>query len=590
MNDDIFKQINEACDIVDLVSNYVTLEKRGANYMGLCPFHDEKTPSFSVSPSKKIAVCMGCKKGGSPISFLSQIENIPFMEAAKRLADKYHIQMNYEIKEKSTNKYKSIYEITSFAQKYYKLYLNGSKSGLEALNYLHNRGLNDDTIDRFNIGLSPNDRSKLSSVLIEKGFNEIDILESGVVKKGNTDYYDLFQNRIMFPICDENNNVVGFSGRIFNSNDPSKYVNSPESVIFKKGNILFNLNNAIKDIRKKNQCILVEGQLDVISLYNAGITNAVCSMGTALTPNQAKLIKKYTNNVIIAYDGDNAGQNAILKAIDVLKPQGLNINIVMLEDGLDPDEYLRKNGPDSLTKKFNEYINEYDFKYLYYFRGRDVNNLNHVELIKANIFDIITESKSETLKERLLRRLATDIKVSYDALDSDYNKYNTASYSKKDVEIKNNDKNNQNSITAYDKAIANLIYLSLDDKDALEYILNEISNDLILDERILILNTLNIYYKKTLKTQTTLEEFKQYLIEINHLEFIDNLDNLWFDKITSKTQKDKLRNDSIKRYKKLKIDNEIKYINQMINDPNIDDVKKIELTKQKIELLKNAKA
>lgn len=589
MNDDIFKQINEACDIVDLVSSYVTLEKRGANYMGLCPFHDEKTPSFSVSPSKKIAKCMGCKKGGSPISFLSQIENIPFMEAAKRLADKYHIQMNYEIKEKSTNKYKNIYEITSFAQKYYKMYLEGSKSGLEALNYLHNRGFNDETINRFNIGLSPNDRTKLTSALKAKGFNEIDILESGIVKKGNNDYYDLFQNRIMFPICDDDDNVVGFSGRIFNSNDPSKYVNSPESVIFKKGNILFNLNNAIKDIRKKNQCILVEGQLDVISLYNAGITNAVCSLGTALTANQARLIKKYTNNVIIAYDGDNAGQNAILKAIDVLNLQGLNINIVVLEDGLDPDEYLKKYGPDSLIKKFDDYINEYDFKYLYYFRGRDINNLNHIELIKSNIFDVIKEANSETLRERLLRRLASDINVSYDALDTDYNKYNTASNSKKDVEIKNNNKNNINNITAYDKAIANLIYLSLDDKDALEYILNEISNELILDERILILNALNIYYKKSLKNQTTIEDFKKYLEEINHKDFINNLDNLRFDKITSKTQKDKLKIDSVKRYKKIKIDNEIKRINQMINDPNIDSLQKEELTKQKMQLIREAK-
>lgn len=558
-----FKEINDSCDIVELVSGYVELKKAGANYNGLCPFHNEKTPSFYVSPEKNIATCMGCKKGGSPITFLSQIENISKIEAAKRLADKYHIEFNYDIKPKINQEYRNLFEITDFSLKFYKLYLNNSKLGLEALDYLHKRGLSNETINKFDIGLAPNNRGVLYEALKEKGFNEVDMLESGLIKKQNS-YYDLFTNRIMFPIKDEDNNVLGYSGRAFNSSDTSKYVNSPESKLFKKGEILFNLNNATKDIRRKNRCILVEGQMDVISLDNAGITEALCSMGTALTINQAKLIKKYTNNVILAYDGDSAGQNAIIKAIDILKLANLNIMIVKIPDGLDPDEYLKKYGSDALNELFNQTMDEYDFRYYYSFKDRNLNNLSHVELIKTDIFKIIKSSKSETLKEKLLRRLSTEIYVSYDALLNDYSKYNTIARTEKTVEKERPIKIESKLPNSYEKAIANLIVLSMDNKESFNYIKEDIGTLSPYDYKIIILDVINMYYEKNQdKNSVSKEEFIEFLKNKfeNYLKVYESLNP---DRLTDKTNKAKLIVDSLNKYKeipkKLEYDENIKTI------------------------------
>ena len=339
-------EIIDKTDIVGLVSEYVTLQKRGKNYFGLCPFHDDQSPSFSVSPSKKIAKCMSCGEGGNPINFLRKVKNISFNDAAVQLAERVGIHIEVAKTPTKVDEFAKYYEINQVAQKFYVHFLFNSQTGKEALEYLYKRGLDLETIKMFGIGLAPKNHTTLTKMLTDKGYSLLDAADIGLLRNGNEGYYDTFSNRIMFPIMDEEGRVVGFSGRIF-INDPNqpKYVNTEETPIYKKGEMLYNLNNAIPHIRKANKVLLCEGQMDVIAVSNSGIKNVICSLGTALTAEQAQLIAKYTKNIVICYDGDTAGIKATGKAFNVLR--NFNAMSVTLPNGMDPDEYLKLNGKDS---------------------------------------------------------------------------------------------------------------------------------------------------------------------------------------------------------------------------------------------------
>lgn len=408
----IIDEINEKTDIVALVSPYVNLVKKGKNYMGQCPFHDDKSPSFSVSPEKHLAKCMACGEGGSPIMFYQKIKNVSFPEAVKALATPLGIKVDIEVAENPTLKE---HELLHEASTFYTYYLLNSAYGKTALSYLEKRGITTDDIKHFEIGLAPKEKDALFQILKNKGFDPIMMIELGLVKqREDGSYYDLMTKRVTFPIHDPNGRVVGFSGRTL-EDDPVKYLNTPETRIFKKGEVLYHLFQASKDIRMQKKVILYEGFFDVIASYKSGLGNAVATMGTALTKQHAELLKQVTKDVVIAYDGDKAGQQATMKAIPILEEARIRADIVSLKDGLDPDDFLKKYGKEAYQEALKQTIDPLVFSYEFHKKGLDLNNSNDIQEFKQRIKKML-KFKDQSIQEIYYKRLAKDIGSSYDSV------------------------------------------------------------------------------------------------------------------------------------------------------------------------------
>ncbi len=344
------QQILSRVDIIDIVGTFVKLKKRGANYLGLCPFHNEKSPSFTVSPAKEIYKCFGCGRSGNSISFLMEAEKYSYVEALRWLANKYGV----EIEETETSpEYKqqqqtadSLYIINNFAQQFFSTQLLETDEGQDiALSYLKQRGFREDTIKKFQLGYNPEAKDTFSKAAIAAQYNQEYLLKSGLVNNREDILYDNYRGRIIFPIHNQSGKVLGFGARIIKKNDKApKYINTPENEIYVKSKVLYGSYFARQPIDKADECLLVEGYTDVVSLHQAGIENVVASGGTALTPDQLRLIKKYTNNLTIIYDGDNAGVKAALRGLDLALEEGLNVHLVLIPDGEDPDSYVNKVG------------------------------------------------------------------------------------------------------------------------------------------------------------------------------------------------------------------------------------------------------
>ncbi len=418
-------RVIESTDMVELVSPYVKLTKQGKNYKGLCPFHNEDTPSFVVSQEKHLAHCFGCGHGGNPITFLMEIKQIGFNEALLELAQKAGISLTGLKRQAKKKDYKKFYDMFDVATKYYQKNLTTTKSGQQALQYLYKRGLTDETIKMFQIGLAPQKKDSLYRVLKEANYLELDMMDLGLIASDEQGYHDLFLRRIMFPIQDEQGNLIAFSGRILNQTDPSqpKYINTKETFLYRKGTVLYHLYLAKMDILKKKRVILHEGQMDVIASVIAGFNEAVCAMGTALSVEQAGILRKYTNQAVICYDGDKAGIAASLKAIAVFKQVGMTVHLVLLPDGMDPDEYIRKYGKEAYVAYFeNHLLDEYQYRFETTFINKNLEDGSVLEACKQAIFEMV-QTLSQTARERYLIRLSEKLKVSVDSISSDYNQY-----------------------------------------------------------------------------------------------------------------------------------------------------------------------
>ncbi|OBR95754.1 DNA primase [Clostridium ragsdalei P11] len=348
ISEDVIQKIKDASDIVDIISESVKLKRAGRNYLGLCPFHQEKTPSFSVSVDKQIYKCFGCGEAGNVITFVMKLKKLTFPEALKILADRANIDLDETGNGNSNRKntYEKLYRLNIEAARYFYNCLNKNKI---AKSYMLNRGITEKTMNKFGIGYSVDSWNDMLIFLKKKGFTELDMLSDGLIikgKKGN--YYDRFRNRIIFPVFDFRGKVIGFGGRVLDDSKP-KYLNSPETHLFKKGINLYGLNFAIKN-NTSRMFIIVEGYMDCISLHQYGITNAVASLGTALTINQAKLMARYVDKVIISYDADAAGQIATVRGLDILKSVGLEVRVLVVPQGKDPDEFIRNNGKDAFLE------------------------------------------------------------------------------------------------------------------------------------------------------------------------------------------------------------------------------------------------
>ena len=350
ISQDSIQQILSRIDIVEIVGSFVKLKKRGTNYLGLCPFHNEKTPSFTVSPAKEIYKCFGCGRSGNSISFLMEAEKYSYVEALRWLAAKY----NVEIEETETSpEYKqqqqvadSLYIINNFAQQYFTHALINTEEGQDiALSYLKERGFREEIINKFQLGYNPEARDGFTKAALAAQYNLEYLQKTGLVNVRDGNTYDNYRGRIIFPIHNQSGKVLGFGARLIKNNDKApKYINSPENEIYVKSKILYGSYFARQAIDKADECLLVEGYTDVVSLHQAGIENVVASGGTSLTPDQLRLIKKYTNNLTIIYDGDNAGIKAALRGLDLALEESLNVKLVLIPDNEDPDSYVNKMG------------------------------------------------------------------------------------------------------------------------------------------------------------------------------------------------------------------------------------------------------
>ena len=369
---EIIERIRSVAKIDDVISEYVTLHKRGANLIGLCPFHNEKTGSFTVSPSKGIYKCFGCGATGNVIGFIMEMEMCSYVDAVKILGNKYHIEvperkLTPEEQQRQDNR-ESMFLVNDFSHKWFQEQLWNSEEGNSGLNYFHARGLNDDIIRKFQLGYSPEKGQQLHEVLVSEGYKEQFITSDvdtrvgvGVVGKSEDgQLYDRFRARVIFPIFTVSGKVVAFAGRTLKEREnASKYVNSPDSIIYSKTNELFGLFQAKQAITRKDICYLVEGQMDVISMHQSGIENVVASGGTALTRPQIWLIKRFTSNITILYDSDAAGIHAALRGIDMFLEEGFNVKVVLLPEGEDPDSFAQSHE----STEFIQYIadNQMDF-------------------------------------------------------------------------------------------------------------------------------------------------------------------------------------------------------------------------------------
>ena len=358
--ENFINELTERNDIVDVVSSYVRLSKKsGANLFGLCPFHSEKTPSFSVSPDKQIYHCFGCGKGGGVINFIMEIENLSFPEAVEFLAKRAGMPMPEETNDRESRRRARMLELNKAAARFFYEQLS-TPAGQAACDYMRKRKLSPVTARNFGIGFAPDTWDSLTHAMKAQGFTEKELAEAGLVRHGKSGgVYDTFRNRLMFPVIDVRGNVIGFSGRILGDGEP-KYMNSPETLVFNKSRNLFALNLA-----KKSKCgyiILSEGNIDVASLHQAGFDSAVASLGTSLTPEQARLISRYTDQVIIAYDNDGAGIKASQRAIGILEKLDLKVKVLRLEGAKDPDEFIKLKGPEAFRKLLEGSENQIDYR------------------------------------------------------------------------------------------------------------------------------------------------------------------------------------------------------------------------------------
>ena len=417
---EVIDQVLEANNIVDVIGSYVNLTKKGSTYFGLCPFHNEKTGSFSVTDngSKQMFYCFGCHTGGSALTFIMKYENYSYTEALKFLADRAGITLPQPDYSKAVSeKYKKkqrILDANKEAAVYF-FHLLKSERGSAGYRYFRDRQLSDKTIMDFGLGYADKYRDDLYNYLKKKGYSDDELKDTGLVSIKENDTHDYFWNRVMFPIMDTSNRVIAFGGRVMGQGEP-KYLNSPETMVFEKSRNLYGLNIAKK--HKGNDLILVEGYMDVISLHQAGFTNAVASLGTALTDNHAAVLKRYTENVLISYDSDGAGQDAALRAIPKLKNAGINVKIVNLSPYKDPDELIKALGSDEYSRRLKDAVNSFIFEIRVLARSFDLEDPGEKTRFGNEIANRLSMLSDELERENYLQVLCVQYKLDYEIMNS----------------------------------------------------------------------------------------------------------------------------------------------------------------------------
>ena len=585
---DVVEEINNRCDIASVISEYMPIRQSGGNYKGLCPFHGEKTPSFHISSSKQIYKCFGCGEGGDVINFVMKMENLDFLDAVKLLANKCGIEINTNMNEEDKlkmEKIKKYQDIHLEAARFY--FTNLSKGKNPGYDYLRKRGLDDKTIKKFGLGYSQKSWNDLIDYLLSKGYDKEDLVECGLVnhKQESNKYYDRFRNRVMFPIFDYRGNVIGFGGRVLDDSLP-KYLNSPDSIIFNKRFNLYGLNFSRKNIINRT-IVLVEGYMDLISLFQYGVRNVVATLGTALTEQQGNLIKRYADTAIISYDSDEAGIKAALRAIEILSKIGLNIKVLNLRDAKDPDEFVRKYGLEEYKKAIDEATHYIKFKIDHLKKSFNLDKDEERVKFGKEASKIIKELKSPVEVDYYTNYIAKQINISTESIKKevygkDYNKVYNNKYKK--FEKKSERAIEKPKIIEKGKELVEetLIKLMLESKKIREITLLKLDKtDFLLNESKEILNYIiknRDLDKITIDKIKSLNISEEYLKDLERisLDSIDMNDIKSIDEILKNLKKNNLQ----EQMNKLLI--EQKNIEQQ--KTNNDDLKEVDVKVMEIAL------
>lgn len=458
--------IRSNVDIIDIISSYIPLTPKGRNYFGVCPFHDDHKPSMSVSKEKQIYTCFSCGATGNVFKFVMDYENVSFPESVNIVAQKAGLNFHVKTLADKPLIHQELFDIYDLCAKVYQNNINTS-SGREAKEYLKSRDISEEAIKEFGIGLATTKRDIITKLLKSKKFQEKDMLRSGIVIEDDKGLRDIYYNRIMFPIWDINGKVVGFSGRVYHGETNYKYINTKETEIFKKGDLLYNYHRAKEYARKNNVVIIMEGQLDVIRAYSVGIKNVIGTMGTAITKKHALLIKRLAKDVILCFDGDQAGAKATMSCIKELQEVDIIPKIVRLENSMDPDEYIKTYGKEGFQSKLDNPMNVMDFKLSYYKKDKDFNNTIDVGNYVKDMIEELSAIDDEILRELTLKKISEESKLDLEFLRTQLQeeKKKTEQVDKKEevrVTLKPEVKQ-----TKYEKAQLYLVYYMLKSKEVI---------------------------------------------------------------------------------------------------------------------------
>ena len=570
-NQNIFNEIRSKIDIVELIGEYVPLVQKGRNFFGICPFHNDTNPSMSVSREKQIYKCFSCGASGNIFTFIRDYEHVDMKGVLDILAPKAGITLDNNIVSKKVDKYDKLYEIYELSNKFYQNNIN-TKEGQKAKEYLKNRGIGDDIIKEFEIGLSLDSMDSLTKLLTKKGYDALTLDKIGL----SSNNHDLFINRIMVPIQDENGRTVAFSGRVYNKKSDHKYVNTKETEIFKKGNILYNYHRAKEYARHDKYLIIMEGYMDVFRASSVNIKNVVALMGTALTNEQSALIKRTSNNIYLCLDGDGPGQKAMMSVGEQLEKMGLQVKVVCLTDDEDPDSYILKYGEEKFRMLIDDAISFSDFKLSYLKKGINFNSDLELSQYVDTVIREASNINDEIRREIILKKLAKDTNLSYNTLEKRLEDY-LADKKKVKTEIVM-PKVKTVKLSKYDKASYGMIYAMLLDKKYLDAFKKQ---SLYFTPQLTryLLTEIEYYYKKY--GNITIADFYTYLLDKEDiLGLYNNIINYADNDIVS----DEAVNDYMKVIKDYNEGLEIKRLRELMMKTS-DELEKSKIAEE-IKLLR----
>lgn len=581
---DIIEKIIERSDIVDVVSEFVPLKRSGRGYMGVCPFHNDKGPSLSVSQDKQLFHCFGCGASGNVIGFIMKIKNYDYIEAIEYLSDRANIPIEFS-NDKKSDKENEIKELIYKANiEAARFYFSNLKISKKAIDYLKGRNVDSSTIIKFGIGYSKESWNSLYTYLKSKGFNDEILLKSGLVLKSEKDFYDRFRNRIMFPVIDIKGRIIGFGGRVLDDSKP-KYLNSPETPVFKKGMNLYGLNivskqNDIKDL------IIVEGYMDCITMHQYGINNAVASLGTSLTMEQAKLLKRYSRDIYICYDADVAGKAATLRGLEILESAGCNVKIVNIPKGKDPDEFIKSYGVDEFKKVVGNSLSVLQYRIEKAKEGKNLKDAKQKSLFLNEAANILSEIENSIDVQIFAAKIFDETGIDVQSLLDQVQRLKNQKINK------NNSSNMRNNIVngniynlemAYKKAERLILNLCIKDNELYKYISTKIMpKDFITDE---YKKSAEYIFNKCEKGEKV--DANDLLVEFENDKDISEIASIFIEYDYTEDLY-KLADDLIKTLKRYNIENKINEINGLIKkyeqENNIE--KSAALSREIIELRK----
>lgn len=536
-------EIRKKADIVEVIGSYINLAPQGKNYFGICPFHNDHSPSLSVSREKQIYKCFTCLASGNVFTFVQNYENISFIEAVKKVADKINYKL--DIKDKIVNKNSKYYELMDLSNKIFVNNLN-SNLGLKAKEYLINeRHLSEEVIKEFNIGLALNDNN-LNKLLSSKGYSDKDIIEMSLANKTDNGLLDMFRNRITFPICNHEGKIIAYSARIYQNEDTSKYINSKESIIFKKGYTFYNYDKCRLEALKTKSVILVEGQMDAIRVYTSGFKNVIASMGTAITSNHISLLKKLNAKVILMMDNDNAGEKSTILNGEELIKNNIEVSVVRLTGEKDPDSFILKNGADAFRDALKGEISFFDFKLRYLKKDKNLNKADELAEYINKIIDELNKSDDDILKSVTINKIAEDYNIDKRILEG---KLVKVTPKLDDVVVKRK----RPKLNQYHQAAEAILYLMMNDSKFIRKYKIEL-NYFPEEKYKLIANDILAY--KEINGEFDIADFMTYINDLEYKEDIYRILNDYQDKILPE-----------------EFDNFVAIINKWIRESKIDKLK-----------------